>query len=159
LVEALGISLNALSLTHFMPCVASVGLPFAFVELRGLEALASLAPSVERFRDLALIAPYTVAGFSVCAFVILDSRDGITEIRSRVLTPLGQPVEDPATGSASGALAALLRQCGCAGPDFRITQGVEVGRPGRIEVSVPQATSQPIVQGSCIDVAYGVLML
>jgi len=55
--------------------------------------------------------------------------------------PVGGVVEDPATGAAAAALGGYLRDAGLlsAPADFVIHQGVAMGRPSRIEVSVPVA--------------------
>lgn len=58
--------------------------------------------------------------------------------RARDPFPWGGVVEDPATGAAAAAFAGYLRAHGHAvtGDTFVITQGVEMGRPSRIEVEV-----------------------
>ena len=63
-----------------------------------------------------------------------QSDDTIT-IRARVLSPLGHPAEDPATGSVASALAALLTPLD-RDNNYKvdIEQGVEMGRPSQIEV-------------------------
>ena len=108
MARCLGLKEDRLVLDRIVPCVASVGLPFAFVELRGLDALRGLAPDAPSFRVAAEHGPRTVDGFAICAFVVTREAGGRFEVRSRVICPLGHPPEDPATGSASGALAALL---------------------------------------------------
>jgi PhzF family phenazine biosynthesis protein len=58
--------------------------------------------------------------------------------RARDPFPWGGVVEDPATGAAAAAFAGYLRAHGRAvtGDTFVITQGVEMGRPSRIEVEL-----------------------
>lgn len=53
--------------------------------------------------------------------------------------PVGGVVEDPATGAAAAALGGYLRDAGllAAPVDFTIYQGVVMGRPSRLDVSVP----------------------
>ena len=63
-------------------------------------------------------------------------------VHSRLFAPfLGVP-EDPATGSASGALGAYLAQHKVLDPeklgDIKIEQGYEMGRPASIFVEVEQ---------------------
>jgi trans-2,3-dihydro-3-hydroxyanthranilate isomerase len=110
------------------PRAASVGLPFLFVELRGPEALA-------RARiDPAALGALAAAGapLAIHAYV---RRSGECDLRARVLIAEGG-YEDPATGSANCALAAMLAQIDPA-PDcelrWRIAQGVEMGRPSRLD--------------------------
>jgi len=47
-------------------------------------------------------------------------------------------VEDPATGAAAAAFGAYLRELGMIGENaaFTIIQGVDMGRPSKLEVSV-----------------------
>ena len=57
-------------------------------------------------------------------------------IRARMLAPLGGTLEDPATCCAAAALAARLGQLDGESDSFGITQGVEMGRPTKIDVLV-----------------------
>lgn len=58
--------------------------------------------------------------------------------RARDPFPWGGVVEDPATGAAAAAFAGYLRSHGraCTGDRFVVEQGVEMGRPSRIEVEL-----------------------
>ncbi len=56
-------------------------------------------------------------------------------VRARFFAPGLGVVEDPATGSAAVALAAVLRREGMAAGRLRISQGREMGRPSRIDLS------------------------
>ncbi len=58
--------------------------------------------------------------------------------RARDPFPWGGVVEDPATGAAAAAFAGYLRSIARAdaGDSFVVTQGVEMGRPSRIEVEL-----------------------
>lgn len=144
---------------HVEPCVASVGLPFAFVELTDLDALGAVAPDIPSFRTAAETGPVTVDGFAICAFVVVDEAASQFVIRSRVLSPLGHPPEDPATGSASGALGALLTSVSdLSSTSFAITQGVEMGRTSDIAVEV--AASGPVrIRGHCVEVSTGTMLV
>jgi trans-2,3-dihydro-3-hydroxyanthranilate isomerase len=73
-------------------------------------------------------------------------------------------VEDPATGSAAGALGAYLVKHGLveAKPTARILveQGYEMGRPSAIHVEVDADESGPVevrVGGKAVEVAEGIL--
>jgi trans-2,3-dihydro-3-hydroxyanthranilate isomerase len=58
------------------------------------------------------------------------------DIRARMFAPYDGVPEDPATGSANCALAALLTHSGVGNPggdSWRIAQGVEMGRPSTLE--------------------------
>ncbi|MEM1428884.1 MAG: PhzF family phenazine biosynthesis protein [Pseudomonadota bacterium] len=158
--RCLGLAERDISVRRVAPCVASVGLPFAFVELRDLDVLATVAPDIPAFRAAAEHGPRTVDGFSICAFVVLTEAGGETTVRSRVLSPLGHPPEDPATGSASGALAALLaEEAGGAEATFTITQGVEMGRRSVISVRVAAKGGAVRISGHCVEVGSGTMIV
>ena len=83
------------------------------------------------------------------------------KIVARVFAPLSGIVEDAATGSACGALGALLAsrnnlQTGKI--DFEIHQGESIGRPSYIYISVKKEQGQVIktsISGKCILVSEG----
>ena len=83
------------------------------------------------------------------------SLDGDGRAFARGMLPWGS-VEDPATGSAAGSLAAYLVQNEKlrAGQTLAITQGVEMGRPSEIraEVGVDRERLIPKVSGSAVPI-------
>jgi trans-2,3-dihydro-3-hydroxyanthranilate isomerase len=73
-----------------------------------------------------------------------------------MFAPLNNIPEDPATGSASAATAAFLAHLDNAeSAEFIIEQGVEMGRPSRLELSV--RGSEVRVGGPCVPVMRGKL--
>ena len=133
------------------PVMASVGLPFVFMELADLGALARCEPATDRFRQAEARYP-SPFDFAVAAYV----RDG-ARVRMRMFAPLDGIPEDPATGSAAAALAALLAEREGGPVDLDITQGVEMGRPSRIGVTAgPDGLT---VSGSARKVMEGRLTL
>lgn len=68
-------------------------------------------------------------------------------------------IEDPATGSAGGSLAAYLVRHGRlkAGETLLVTQGVEMGRPSKIQVEIQIAKGElvPRVSGSAVRIFEG----
>lgn len=73
------------------------------------------------------------------ATVDLIWRESPTVYHARNPFPPGGIVEDPATGAAAAALGGYLREQGRVPPggSFTVLQGSDMGRPGRILVSVP----------------------
>jgi trans-2,3-dihydro-3-hydroxyanthranilate isomerase len=114
--------------TH-MPRVASVGLPFLMAELKDRSAL-------ERARvNMNGVSTLVADGVTPDIHLYIHSSDGF-DIRARMFAPLDGVPEDPATGSANCALAALLTHCNAASSGsfhWRIAQGVEMGRPSILE--------------------------
>jgi trans-2,3-dihydro-3-hydroxyanthranilate isomerase len=145
------------------PVIASVGLPFAFAELESLEALAAARANISVFHEAAARHPRQNGDFSLFLYVRI-SHDPAS-IRARMFAPLDNVLEDPATGSASAALAALLVS---RNPDtdgrFHLTieQGVEMGRRSIIEVEVAKTGGRATdvrVTGRCVSVMRGTLQL
>jgi trans-2,3-dihydro-3-hydroxyanthranilate isomerase len=64
---------------------------------------------------------------------LLFARDG-EHVRARFFAPAAAVPEDPATGSAAVALAAVLRHRGEAEGAVEISQGSEIGHPSRIRL-------------------------
>ena len=87
---------------------------------------------------------------------------------ARMFAPGLGVTEDPATGSAAGALGAWLVRHGLVKDGDRdpvrlvIEQGYEIGRPSSIHVEVERENGQPSlvrVGGQAIEVAEGVLRI
>ena len=121
------LSLNEVDIvtnTH-SPEVASVGLPFLFVEIASLSALQTAQINTSELDKL--------IKKKVPSYIHLYCRkvEGF-DIRARMFAPLDGVFEDPATGSANCALIALLTHYD-SGSDsdckWKISQGTEIGRP------------------------------
>jgi trans-2,3-dihydro-3-hydroxyanthranilate isomerase len=139
--------------TH-APRVASVGLPFLFVELKDLDALRRAEAYMKRLNAFA------AEGVAADIHLYVHSRDDF-DIRARVFAPLDGVPEDPATGSANCALAGMLSYYDEATDGrfhWRIAQGFEMGRPS---VLVAEAVKQngavvtTTISGACVMVAEG----
>ena len=110
------------------PIKAGVGLEFVLAELDSRAALSACLPVTDAFREGAARYPEGL-DFAIFAY----RRDG-AEVHARMFAPLDGIPEDPATGSAAAALAAVL--AASAGPvDLVVHQGHDMGRPSRIAVS------------------------
>lgn len=129
IAEALSLDENDIETSIHLPQVASVGLPFLFVELASQDAL-------RRARvDLARLENLRDTGVVPDVHVYVRSKDDF-DIRARMFAPFDGVPEDPATGSANCALVALLTHCDiglASGGSWRIAQGVEMGRPSLLE--------------------------
>lgn len=111
------------------PQVASVGLPFLFVELKNRKALERATVNTSELDKL------RSSGIVPDVHLYTRSNDEF-DIRARMFAPFDGVPEDPATGSANCALAALLTHVGVGaktGDSWRIAQGVEMGRPSVLE--------------------------
>ena len=145
--------------TGHSPLVASVGTSFVIAELASLEALSRASPDLAAFRDAAERFPGTGSRFSLHLYVRVDG--DATRLRAHMFGPLVGVLEDPATGSANAALAALLTSL-APGENVDLTydieQGVEMGRPSRIVATARKTAEGPVtatVAGSCVPVLQG----
>ena len=135
LARALGVSKTVITEAKFPVEMVSTGLPVLIVPIRTLTAVGSMTPNSQELADVC--SRVGVNAVMVFTTVTVDPR---STVHTRVFAPtLGIP-EDPATGSASGALGAYLVQNGVVqvGPTTEIVaeQGYEVERPSRIIVQV-----------------------
>ncbi len=117
-----------LTATH-PPVMVSFGLPFALVELSGAAALAAARPDTMAFEAAQARWP---SAFDFATYLYV--RDGDT-VQARMFAPLDGITEDPATGSAAAALAALLAETLGRDMALAIVQGAEMGRRSEIAVS------------------------
>lgn len=141
------------------PLIASVGMPFVIAELAGLDALARAAPDPASFRTAAPHFDPEAPGFKLLLYAP-QAGNALTP-RMRMFAPLTGVNEDPATGSAAAALAALLA-ARAPGDNvsltFEIAQGIELGRPSRILASARKTADGPVsatVAGTCVPVLRG----
>ncbi len=106
-----------------MPVVASVGLPFLIAELATRNALRCCVPNLQGFRA---ILPLDGA-VSIYAYTLETDPEDPCDLQARMFTP--RMTEDPATGSATGAVTALLAQLRNKKElSLRVSQGIDMGR-------------------------------
>jgi trans-2,3-dihydro-3-hydroxyanthranilate isomerase len=108
-----------------VPEVVSVGLPFLVAELTSRDALSRATP-VLALHEQVLPAVGTDAIYAYVRGVAAAT------LHARTFAPIDATVEDPATGSATGAAIALLATLqpeANAEVAWRIEQGVDMGRP------------------------------
>jgi trans-2,3-dihydro-3-hydroxyanthranilate isomerase len=126
---ALGIAEEELA---SLPQHCTTGVRQIFAQVRDREALAALRP------DLDLVAGL---GRSDGLVAWCEVADG--EVAQRFFAPqMGIP-EDPATGSAAGALGALRVFRGAAPGSLLVRQGEEIGRPSEMQVEVAGEAGHP----------------
>ncbi|TLY39158.1 MAG: PhzF family phenazine biosynthesis protein [Nitrospirae bacterium] len=146
--------------TKFPVEMVSTGLPVMIVPVRTLTAVRSIVPDVAAINDLC--ARYGVNGIMVFTTITVEQ---MSSVHTRMFAPPIGVTEDPATGSASGALGAYLVQNGVVevGPTTEIVaeQGYEVDRPSRILIQVESdddAIQQVKVGGQVVMVMEGRLI-
>ncbi|HZS11099.1 MAG TPA: PhzF family phenazine biosynthesis protein [Nitrospirales bacterium] len=133
--RALGIAKELITRTKFPIALVSTGLPVMIVPVRTLTAVRHIIPDIAAINELC--GRYGVSG--VMVFTTMTVED-VAAVHTRMFaSPIGV-TEDPATGSASGALGAYLVQHGVVevAPTTEIIaeQGYEVDRPSRLLIQV-----------------------
>jgi trans-2,3-dihydro-3-hydroxyanthranilate isomerase len=144
LLRAVGLAASALNGVE--PRACGTGLDFAYLLVRA-DALAACSPALPALRALG------GAGVSVFAW------DG-EQARARVFAGGVGVAEDPATGSAALGLGVFLVAAGLLpeGGRYTVLQGVELGRPSRMDCSVTAAGGAAVraqVTGQVVPVATG----
>lgn len=138
------------------PLQASVGIDFVLVEV-SRDALVRAVPDLNAFRDVTASHPELNGRLSI----FLYTADG-AGVRARMFAPLAGTWEDPATGSANAALAALRLSIG--GADelaYTAIQGVEMSRPSTLSMQAWKVDGgfHASVGGPCVEVFSGSIEL
>jgi trans-2,3-dihydro-3-hydroxyanthranilate isomerase len=145
------------------PHVISVGLPFLAVELASREALRKAKPNADAFAKT-----FPIDESDAVYFYTRDLPDSEKpcDVQARMFHPGASGLsEDPATGSATAAAAALLAELdGTADGELklRIGQGVDLGRPSLLLTRVVKQGGEVIsvhVGGGCAPMMEGMFEL
>jgi predicted PhzF superfamily epimerase YddE/YHI9 len=126
------------------PAVGFAGVKHLILAAADRERLERLDYPFEPVKALMLRADLTT--------IQLVWREAVDRFRARDPFPVGGMVEDPATGAAAAALGAYLRQRGeiVAPATFEVIQGVEMGRPSLITVSIVPGEKGVRVSGTAV---------
>ena len=145
------------------PRIFSVGLPFLMVEVASREALRRARPDAAAFA-----AAFPRDGSDAVYFYTRDvpPAEQPLDLQARMFHPGSSGLsEDPATGSAAVAAAAMLADL--AGErdgelKLRIGQGVDMGRPSLLLTRVVKANGTIVsahVGGGCVEMMEGTFRL
>ena len=154
-----GIAISGLEQSRHLPCLASVGAPFVFAEVKNRATLAGAAPVAAAF---AQSLPQTSA---VGLFLYVREPLSNPPIQARMFAPMLGVPEDAATGAANLALAGLLAHLHSKSDlvfKTRIGQGVDMGRPSVLGVMATKkngTVTATHVGGRCVPVMKGTLTL
>jgi len=136
LAHGLGLSPEDILATDLPAQLVSTGLPQLMVPVRSLEAVQAIT--------LELGFLHAVCERYGTPSIYVFTRQTVTpsaHVHTRLFAPMAGVIEDPATGSASGALGAYLVHHRVFGGDDAVVrieneQGYELGRPSRIFIEV-----------------------
>ena len=162
LADALSLAPDDLLGGDWAPRVASCGLPFTLVAVRGADAVRRA-----RVRGDAWERAFVGHGRGVSEGAMVFALDAAAggDVHARVFVPDLSVPEDPATGSACAALGGYLaRRTPRLDGTLRwtVAQGLEMGRPSRLEVEADRAggaTTAVRVGGRSVIVSDGTLRL
>lgn len=158
--EAVGLSPRDIVVQRQAPRVASVGLEFVIAELSDRAALERARP-VEAALERLVAAGASTPDIHLYVTSGRDDPDGF-DLRTRMFAPFDGVPEDPATGSANGALVGLLASVEEVDGDraWRIAQGVEMGRPSVLDARTRRSGGEVTgvwIGGGSVLVAQGTI--
>ncbi|EAR07299.1 PhzF family phenazine biosynthesis protein [Reinekea blandensis] len=157
IAEVLSLSVDDLALQTHSPQITSVGLPFVMVELKTHDALQRARVNTQALDRLLAIEP------NPFLHLYVKTADDEVDVRTRMFAPTDGVPEDPATGSANCALAAMLAQYDAADEgeyQLQIAQGDEMGRPSRLFTTITKQAgivSDVRIAGSSVVFCEGLL--
>jgi trans-2,3-dihydro-3-hydroxyanthranilate isomerase len=129
---ALGLSPDDIGFDKLLPSCWSAGNAFTFVPVRGLDAVRRCRPNEASWETA-----FAAAGGSRAYVFCRETVDALNTFHARMFSFRQSLSEDPATGSAAAAFAALAAQALSLGDgEHRLTieQGYEMGRPSVMEL-------------------------
>ncbi|MDI4656737.1 PhzF family phenazine biosynthesis protein [Xanthobacter autotrophicus] len=154
--EALNLDESDIGFDAHRPVVASAGVPFLFVPLANLTALARARPDEAAFIN-------SLGGFGEALYLYTLDEEGDADFRARMFSPGLGTEEDPATGAAAAAFPSVLLDAENrvdGHHKVRIDQGFEMGRPSRLDLGFTVKGGQVLdatIGGSAVVITEGVL--
>lgn len=156
IAAALGLAESQIGFGAHAPALWQAGPEFLFVPVPDHAALAKARPTSPAWQRLEQVTNEAVYVYAPGASFI--------DYQARMFAPAHGMPEDPATGSASAILAAQLMAAGAlkeGETHLTLAQGVEMGRPSRIGLTVLRradgALQEIRVSGSAVPVMSGQL--
>jgi trans-2,3-dihydro-3-hydroxyanthranilate isomerase len=167
--EGLGLAPEAITATGLPAQVVSTGVPQMMVPVRSLAEVQALGAA--RLNVAALDKACRAVGTECVLVFCIDTERAESTVHVRMFAPLLGVPEDPATGSANGALGAYLFHHSMRNADLRravsftepttsivVEQGSEMGRPSTLYVEVDGGADEieaVRVGGQVVPVAEG----
>lgn len=157
IAQALDIAPETIGFASHTPGLWRAGPAFLYVPLRDLTSLAAARP----------IEPYWSALMEAAgvdsAYLYTPGTD--CDFRARMFSPTAGIPEDPATGSATAILAAQLRAARVlrqGTQTFTLRQGVEMGRPSDLTLTVDYGTegiTAMHIRGAAVPLSQGLIRI
>jgi trans-2,3-dihydro-3-hydroxyanthranilate isomerase len=157
IAAALGLTPSEIGFENHKPSAFSAGSPYVFVPVRDLDAMARATPRGEAFTA-------TLGGVSHAMYLYCrETRVASRQFHARCFAPDSGIPEDPATGGAAAAFVGVIHRFDeptAGSHHYAIEQGIEMGRPGLIQVEIDIAAgaiAAARVGGDAVIVAEGSL--
>lgn len=162
IAELLSLKISDIDQRYPIQTVSS-GVPYLYIPIKSLEAVSQIKFNSEIWRRHFSINLDT-RNIYVFTQEVLNKR---STVHSRMFAPGLGISEDPATGGASGPLGAYLVEHGLVDNhlsndiSIRSEQGIEMGRPSFIDITVKknQEIERVEVGGSCVKIGIGEMWL
>jgi trans-2,3-dihydro-3-hydroxyanthranilate isomerase len=163
LATGLGLPREAITSTGLPVQVVSTGLPQMMVPVRSLAEVRRL--DAARLDMVALNRACQAVGSMHVLVFTFETEQPDSTVHVRMFAPADGVPEDPATGSANGALGAYLvhhRAVPMPGRTVRIVseQGIELSRPSKLYIEADVESGEPVtvrVGGQVVPVAEGIV--
>jgi trans-2,3-dihydro-3-hydroxyanthranilate isomerase len=161
--SCLSLSAADIRTDRHLPRIFSVGLPFLMVEVASREALRRARPDAAAFART-----FPCDGSDAVYLYTRDvpAAEQPLDLQARMFHPGSSGLsEDPATGSATVAAAAMLADLASERDGelkLRIGQGVDMGRPSLLLIRIVKANGAVVsahVGGSCVAMMEGTFTL
>lgn len=158
IAAALGLAANDIGFDRHIPTVYSAGVPFTFVPIASMDAIARAKPRTELFE--------AAFGANMPAYLYTrETAEAGHDFHARMFAPAFGVGEDPATGSAVAAFAGVVmafEKLKDGSHALAIEQGYEIGRPSLIALTLDVEQSVLVeagISGAAVFVAEGTLNL
>ncbi|GGE42731.1 phenazine biosynthesis protein PhzF [Agaricicola taiwanensis] len=141
----------------YVPARFSAGVPFYYVPLSDLDAVARARPDMSRWNNV-----FDAAAPEIYVYTKGGREEGAS-YHARMFAPSMGIAEDPATGAAAAGFAGVVQATERPGDGehtYVIEQGYEMGRPSRIVLSLiieNRALTAATIGGHAVVVASGEL--
>ena len=159
IATGLGLELSDIDLNKDLPIeIVGTGIKSIDVPICTLEALGRIKVNTSALSDA-----YVPHGAVGCYAFTFDTKEDSSFVHARFFAPNDNILEDPATGSAAGALSGYLLHHGAVkNNSFIIEQGDFMNRPSRIQAEVtgsPGNVERVRIGGSSVVIAKGEVYL
>jgi trans-2,3-dihydro-3-hydroxyanthranilate isomerase len=158
IATALSLRPDDIGFDDLKPSRWSAGVPFSFVPLKNLNAIARCRPDPMSFEKV-----FGIGGSAKVYVFCKDTATAGNDFHARMFAPGAGIPEDPATGAGAAAFAGLLAVTGRYGEgehNIRIEQGLEIGRASLLELGLSLRDGKLIaatIGGSAVVVTEGAI--